>query len=265
MSDKTEAEAIRDLTMASTVVDSIDRNPYAVLPEGYNVHDLETFLEKPARKRGNAVLRDTKSFVRYVIEEASKDSRIYGSYNPPGFTAVFNDTRQGPGWRDHTATYSCPVSVEWQTWKANNGKQMTQEQFAQFIEDNLPDIATPPAADMLEISRTLEAKKKVNFASGIRLSNGQNELTYEEQISGTAAKGKLTVPEEFTIGLPVLEGGPRYAVTARLRYRIGDGGKMAMWFDLVRPHKIIEDAIREVWTQIENQTGIEISNGEIKK
>ena len=157
--------------------------------------------------------------------------------------------------------YACPLSPEWQTWRAESGQQMNQEAFAQFIEDNLPDIAIPTAAEMLEISRSLEAKKKVNFASGIRLSNGQNELTYEEEITGTAQKGKLKVPEEFQIGIPVLEGGQRYAVNARLRYRIGDGGKLTMWYELIRPHKILDDAVHAVRLEIEQGTEMPVFNG----
>lgn len=87
---------------------------------------------------------------------------------------------------------------------------MNQADFARFIEDNAPDIASPPAADMIEISRSLEAKKKVNFASAIRLDNGKTEFTYEEDIEGTAAKGRLQVPQVFTIGIPVPEGGPKW-------------------------------------------------------
>lgn len=84
---------------------------------------------------------------------------------------------------------------------------MQQAEFAEFIERNLPDIVEPVGADMLEISRSLQAKKKVSFASGIRLANGQTELTYEEDIQGTAAKGKLQIPEIFKIGIKVIEGG----------------------------------------------------------
>ncbi len=179
--------------------------------------------------------------------------------------AVFNDNADShiAGWQDHSAKYSCPLSPEWKTWTASSGKQMSQADFAAFIENNLPDIAKLPAADMLEISRSLEAKKKVNFASGIRLSNGQNELTYEEEITGTAQKGQLNVPEEFTIGIAVLEGGVSYAVQARLRYRIADSGKLTMWFELIRPHKVVEDAAREVWAQIEAGTELAVFNGSI--
>lgn len=239
--------------------------PMAILPPGFQSVSMEIHLPAPTRSRGNTTLRDVASFIALVKQE-SKDakSRIYGCYEPASFKAVFNDNfMDSPGWRDHTATFSCPLSVEWKEWKGKNGVKMTQSDFAQFIEDNLPDVATPPAADMLEISRTLEAKKAVHLASAVRLSNGKNEFTYQEVVSGTAAKGKLQIPEIFTIGIPVLEGGDKYAVECRLRYRIEEGGKMFMWYDMLRPHKVVEDAIKQVWLSIEEGTGLPILNGAI--
>jgi uncharacterized protein YfdQ (DUF2303 family) len=78
---------------------------------------------------------------------------------------------------------------------------------------------------------------------------------------GTASKGKLQVPQVFTIGIPVFEGGARYAVDARLRYRIAEGGKLSLWFDLLRPHKILEDALRELRTVIELRTELQAFSG----
>jgi uncharacterized protein YfdQ (DUF2303 family) len=241
-------------------------HPYAIVPEGSKLVDLENMLETPLRPKGNANLRDPESFCRFVLQETTERTRIYGNLKEGRFKAVFNDncgqSEFVAGWGDYTASYTSPTSTEWATWKSKSGSQMNQVQFAQFIEDNLPDIAQPPAAEMLEVSRTLEAKKKVNFAQGIRLSNGQNELTYEEQIEGSAGKGKFKIPEEFIIGIPVLEGGLRYAVQCRLRYRIADGGNLTMWYEIIRPHKILEDAINEVWTSIEEKTGKKIFNGD---
>lgn len=263
--------------------------PFVRLPAGAQVHSLEALLPKPARPRGTVRLHDWRSFCAVVMarthdnlvtltshddagavtgtSRAYRQLRIYGQLDPkPSFTAVFNDHDGGDaGWRDDRAVFDCPLSTEWTRWLGQSGKVMTQEAFATWIEDNLPDIATPPAADMLEISRSLEAKKKVNFASGLRLSNGQNQLTYEETIEGTAAKGRLTVPETFSIGIPVLEGGHRYQVEARLRYRIADGGKLSMWYDLLRPHKILEDAVDSVWQAIEAELGATIVHGVIEK
>lgn len=237
--------------------------PYVIAPAGYVVHDMEGSLPAPTRARGTTTLTDASSFIDYVGTLKSEQTRLYGQANPPKFTAVFNDHGGTAGWQDHRAVYACPLSVEWREWTTKSGQSMTQEAFAKFIEDNTPDIVTPPAADMLEIARTLEAKKKVNFASGVRLDNGATEFTYEEDIQGTAAKGRLQVPQTFTIGVSVMENGPRYAVTARLRYRIGDKGALSLWFDLERPHKIVEDAAREAREQIAEGTGLRVFSGSV--
>lgn len=237
--------------------------PFVVVPEGYEIRALENLFQTPARRHGNREFNDAGSFARYFNDNAmSEASRIYGTKTPPNFRAVFNDdTRTAPGWKDHGATYKCPLSVEWAIWKNASGKKFTQEEFAAFIEANSPDCVKPAAADMIEISRTLEAKKKVNFASGLRLDNGQSELTYEEEIQGTAAKGRLQIPTEFELGLAVLEGGDRYSVMASLRYRILNGGVLQIWYELVRPHKIVEDAANSVWKLIEDATNCTIYNG----
>lgn len=258
-----EMNVIELLKAGSAIGDLKEVNgvPFAVVPDGYKLSILEDKLDAPQRKTGTVVLDDVESFVRYYKAHQSESSTIYGDLNPePGFVAVFNDHANEPGWRDFKAEYSCPLSIEWQTWMARNGKQFLQEDFARFIEDNNLDVVEPAAADMLLVSRTLEAKKNVNFASGIRLSNGEQELIYEETIQGTAAKGKLSVPETFVIGIAVFEGGARYKVTARLRYRI-NGGKLVMWYDILRPHKILEDAAKEVWQTIEKSTETTIYNG----
>lgn len=237
-------------------------NPFVVVPKDYKIQDISQLLNKPTRNFGSVEVRDSESFCRYVRENKTPATRVYGTTTPARFVAVFNDSLPDePGWRDHTAVFNCALAREWSEWLARDGKAMEQVAFAQWIEQALPDLASPPAAEMLEISRSLEAKKKVNFASGVRLHNGENQLTYEESIEGTAAKGQLRVPEEFSIGIPVLENGPRYQINARLRYRIGEGGRLTMWFELIRPHVVLEDAINEVRKQIEQVTGIKPFNG----
>lgn len=247
--------------------------PAAVLPEGYKVHDLESYMPQPARARGSITLRDADSFIRYINEMKGDATRLFYVIEPaPRFQAVLNDhkSQEKLGWGDMIATYICPLSKEWRAWADKDGHRMNQVEFAQFLESNLPDIAIPPAADMLEVALTLQAKKKVNFASGVRLSNGEHQLTYEEQIEGSAgAKGKMEIPEMFTLGIPVFEGGPKYALDARLRYRIEDGegkrGNLSMWYELVRPHKLIEDAVAGTRNLIEQSTGLTAFNGGYEK
>lgn len=238
----------------------IAENPFVLVPDGYRVHDLEKMLGNPTRKRGNTVVRDAKAFIAIVAKQKTDATQLYGQFNPsPAFKAVFNDDGAAPGWRDHMATYSCPLSHEWTIWTTASGKRMKHEDFAVFIEDNAPDCVDPDSATMIEVSRSIEATKSVKFASAKHLSTGQSLLAYEETINGTANKGQLQIPEVFVIGIPVLEGGDRYKVRARLRYRI-DNGALLLWFDLDRPHIELEAAINDVWKLIEAQTGLSIFN-----
>lgn len=238
-----------------------DALPYVLVPEGYNFEGKEHLLPAPLRKSGGTTLNDAASFIAVVNDQKNDDTRMYSTINPPTFTAVFNDIAAGAGWRDHQAKYNAPLSPEWKTWLGTSGRQQSQSDFAQFIETNLPDIAEPNGADVLEVSRTLEAKKKVNFASSIRLSDGSTQFTYEEDVQGSAQKGQLKVPEEFVLAIPVFENGDLWRVEAKLRYRIGDGGKLSIWYELVRPHKVIEAAVKELRARIAADTGLNILVG----
>lgn len=236
---------------------------FFVVPEGYVLHSLEGFQAHPNRKTGKVTMDDADSFIRYFNAHANEHSQIYAKQNPPVFVGLLDEHQTDKaGWREHRVVYACPFSPEWKEWTANDKKAMKQAEFADFIERNLPDIVEPSGAEMLEVSRSLQAKKKVNFSSGIRLSNGEQELTYEEEIQGTTAKGKLHIPEVFKIGVQVLEGGEPYAVECRLRYRINDAN-LVMWYELVRPHKIIEDAVFAVWGAIAVDTNRRIYRGSI--
>jgi uncharacterized protein YfdQ (DUF2303 family) len=224
---------------------------------------------------------DAASFVEYFKEFGKYSGRIFCDLRAARFEAVM-DYHLGPvapppaepeklqvvvdgvgptaGWCDHKATYPCPKTVEWQTWESQNAKGMSQIDFARFLESNLLDIVRPEGAVLLETCRTLEARKSAKFASSIRLDNGETQFLYEEEIQGSAQKGKLNIPETFLLGIRPFEGSQAYKVEVRLRYRIKEGA-LTMWYELVRPHKVLEDAVAEIFDQIEDGTGVKILRG----
>lgn len=249
--------------------------PIVLLPEGYRVGDLEHHLAAPARKKGTTTLHDSASFIAVVNDQKGNETRLFSTIVPPTFTAVFNHIAEGSGWGDHRAQYNAPLSPEWETWNEADGKKMRQTDIARFIESNLVDVrfreptpagdgkpahpGSPDGATLLEVCRTLEAKKKVDFKSSIRLSDGSTQFTYDEEVSGSARAGTLSVPEQFSIGVPVFENGALYLVDVRLRYRI-EGG-VVFWLELVRPHKTIEHAVKELRELIAKETGLPILTG----
>ena len=80
----------------------------------------------------------------------------------------------------------------------------------------------------------------------IRLDNGQVQLRYEETVDGRAGvAGNLEIPEKIELSLRPFHGGAPYKMEARFRYRIQPSG-LAMWYSLIRPHLVHEDATKEV-------------------
>jgi len=255
------AETILKAGAAITDIKTVEGVPVAIVPEGYHLQTLERLLEqeRPRRHQGVQQLLDADSFIRYVAPhvEAGGNVRLLYRIEPdPVFKAVLNAaTPELTAHEDHGATYNAPLSKEWKTWKQMDGEAMPQEKFALFIERNLLDIADPANGTMMELVTSFQAKKGVNFASGVKLQNGQQQLVYEETIAAKAGeKGQLTVPDEITLRLPVFEGALiADELTAKFRYRI-DGGKLYMWYELVRPHKVLEVATKDLLLQIEQGT-----------
>ncbi|WP_339480357.1 YfdQ family protein [Pseudomonas sivasensis] len=234
--------------------------PLALLPNGVSIESLEHLLPAPSRIKQKLTVIDAESFISYVNRFSTQATAVFCN-GPEGrtFSAVIDyHDPVAPAWREHVATYRCPTTVEWGNWKEKDRKRMDQATFAEFIEDNVKDIThhpehenTPSAADMLEISRTLEAKKNITFRQGTRLDNGQVQLTYNEEIDGRAGEaGQLRIPEEFFIALKPFLGGDAFCVPARFRYRIQEG-RLVMWYELVRADKVLEEAYNAVRAKIE--------------
>ncbi|AVQ84258.1 DUF2303 family protein [Variovorax sp. PMC12] len=256
----TEAQSIASMSAALQDARHVNGVPFVIVPQDYRFHSLESQLGAPVRKKGTTVLTDEASFIAVLNDQKTNDTRLFSTINPPTFTAVFNHIAELPGWGDHRAAYNAPLSPEWKIWTEKSGRPQKQADFAQFIEDNLPDIVEPAGADLLEVAHGLIAKKNVKFASAIRLSDGSNQFTYEEDVQGATQKGQMAVPDHFVIGIPVFEGGEAWRVDARLRYRISEGG-LTLWYELVRPHKVIETAVNELRKRISDATTLAILSG----
>ena len=268
---KTETAAHEAIAASHQHVRDVYGTPLVILPEGFKVGLIPELLPAPTRKKGTTVLNDAASFVAVVNDQKGEDTRLFSTIDPPTFTAVFNHHAAEAGWGDHRARYNAPLAPEWAAWTGMDGKKQNQVDLAQFIENNLVDVAflepkdghpgSPDGSTLLEVCRTLEAKKKVDFKSAIRLADGSTQFTYDEDVQGSARQGQLQVPEQFSLAIPVFENGAKWRVDVRLRYRIQDGGNLVMWLELIRPQKVIEGAVLELREQIAKDTGLQILNG----
>ncbi len=165
-----------------------------------------------------------------------------------------------PRWGQHRIDLSLRRSKEWLIWKAASGKKFDQMDFAEFLEDNTPDITNPSAATMLEVARDLKVKTDVDFNSSFQQANGTVHFKYSEQVNGKFGSGNVDIPDSFTVSIPVHVGGARVPLTARLRFRILSG-KIKFWFDLLRAEEVEHNAFVTTKDAIAKDLGIKLISG----
>lgn len=270
MNEKTIAEIAKLARQAGQSID-IGGVPYAVIPTDCKIEDLSRFrfndyAATPHRKKVSVNVMDAASFIEYYQQFSDENSRVFADETQSIVKAVLDyhgaHSEGSPRWCQHILILKLRPAPEWTVWTEKNGqaRKMTQMDFAEFIEDNAPDIVEPNAATMLEMARTLQAKTDVDFSSAIRMSNGQIQCTYNEQVKGTYGSGKVDIPEQFKISIPVYVGGERTPIIARLRYRL-QNGKLSIWYDLLRHSEVERKAFTAQIAAIKDTLKIAVING----
>lgn len=220
--------------------------------------------DAPRRRRGTAVHHEVGSFVEFVNRHKSPASVCFADGPNVKVTAVLNYQPAGPdvaAWGDHRAVYSCPLSDQWRAWNAAADKPMSQEAFAQFLEDHLDDIRSadgfPAAASMVELARNLVIRSKGVFERKINPTTGEGIMVCKDEHEESSTR----IPRAFLLGIPVFEAGAPYAVEARLRFTMA-GGRPAFAFALYRAREILRDAFGEVRARVAKETSLPMFAGE---
>lgn len=229
-----------------------------VVPEGYEVQHLKPLAPKLHHVKQTVAMLNQASFSAYLNRFKTPESQILADYRQPLIAAVVDYHTPGqpalPGYGEHRVTFQPPWSEEWARWRKIDNKPMEQADFAEFIEENYMDVAEPPSAELLDVVGSLQAKKNVEFHSGIRLQDGTTQLSYNEKIE-SKGKGTLKVPAEFSLGVPIFYGGERYKVRVLLRYRINEGA-LVFIAKINRREFVEQTAFNDIVAQVEAATGI---------
>lgn len=237
------------IKIGSQKVIELDENTKLIpVPAGYTLEKHEKRADRPEATKQTVNLDTAQSFIDYFNRFADESSMIVCNIDAGEFKAYLDyHTPENAAWKDHSCVFLCKQTPEWRQWTMNDKHAFDQEKFAYFIEDHAEEIINPSPADMMEIALSLRAKKNINFNSGIRLHNGQVQLEYTETIKGEAgAKGQLEIPETIEIAVKLFDGGETYKMQARFRYRIKEG-QLAMWYELIRPHKTHDAAVNDAF------------------
>jgi uncharacterized protein YfdQ (DUF2303 family) len=206
--------------------------------------DLDKFGRSPIprRKKGTIKVFSVLAFNTILLQNQDAGEIVVyidANMNAPAITAVLNDHgKNGPGHRDFRCAIEFRPTVEWQKWKAIDGKMMPQAEFAEFIEENISDVFEPTGANMLEIVTYLTATRTVDFKSALNLSNGNVQFNNSESLEARVSAGQLTIPTEFTLQLAPIQGSEIFKVPARFRYRLREG-KLTLGLKLLRMEDVM--------------------------
>lgn len=244
--------------------------PFVVLPQDYKVEGLERLLPAPTRIRQSAQLKSLASFLAYVNKFKGADTIITAEITPTTFAVCALLDYHGAGKAEfvtHFAHFAPGLSVEWTTWLANSKKPLPQADFANFIEEQLPTIASPDAAELLELVQNLEGSVNAKFTAVNRLKDGARGLQYTETIElnggQTSKPGLVELPAELLLKIAVFEHGPKWEVPVRLRYRLAEG-RITFTLIVVDPHRVIATAADDAIKEITEKTGLTPFYGSVK-
>lgn len=281
MPDTTENHDL--ITTAQEAVEPylVDTGLYLARDDNHGVHvvdvrdELEAQQAHPNRKTGHRTVTDAAALIGYLAKHGLPETELWGNADKGTVRAVINahdgvtnsenapdydeDRQTGAaGWGDHTATLQLRHTPDWTDWTSRDGKLMRQTEFAEFIEDHLPNFVTPSGADMLELAQTFQATTRVDFDTSQRLKSGETQVTYKEHTDATAGKkGSIAIPDTFTLGLQIYDRGDAYKINARFRYRINDG-QLALGYKLTRPRDVLLAAFDGITDEIHTATGRDI-------
>jgi uncharacterized protein YfdQ (DUF2303 family) len=270
MERRSEADAVAELATqnVSPIIDPFkspdlkDSTPIVVWPRTGKIESIERYLITPLRRRAVATVRDTASFIAYVNRFKAPNTMLFcETDDDTGSFTAFIDYHgpEGADWCEHRCNFILELAPEWKKWAGSNTLAMNQETFARFLEDNRLDIIDPKAADIIEMAQSIEATTSGRFKSAQRLQNGDREFAYESTTT-VGVRGSLTLPEKLTIQIPVFMKGPSYSVEAWFRYRIKEG-TLVLFYELIRPHKVIEAALDAMRAEVAAGTGLPILTG----
>jgi uncharacterized protein YfdQ (DUF2303 family) len=237
--------------------------PSAVGGQG-RVVDPEEYKLTPRRKKGHVVCFDAASFNQIIKDNGDAGNvAIYFDRNPlkPSVVAVLNGNGvTGPGWGDFLVSIEFRPTPQWVKWSKNDGQLLPQVDFAEFIEENMEDIADPPGAAMLEIASQLQLIRSVNFRSKVTLQSGAFAFTHDQDDKASVGAGSIEVPQTFTLGIAPIFGLASYKVPARFRYRIVEG-KLRLGYKLQRIESMMSQIIEDVIAKVERGANVSVMDG----
>lgn len=232
----TEAGAIAALAMAASaaapqIMETKDGREYLVVPNasgGYTHTDLTPKNSisdvLPGYITQKVTLQTVDALGEYLLRFREEDTILLGDVFANRIVGLIDYHGPGQAHRSaHVADLILPFSTEYRAWTSIDGVFLGQLEFARWIEENSIDIKAPSGADLLEVCRDLQAKRKVSFKSAVRTASDNESFEYVDETGVTVKDGSIDLPTQFLLSFPIYFGDARQDVAAFLRWKFEEG------------------------------------------
>lgn len=132
--DHQAIEKIEALVHAAQIGNPGTFEPTMLVPEGYKLQSLESFMDSPTRFRGSFSTASIEDYANYV--NAEDVARVFVDIDSMRAKAFFDLGNPGlPGHAEHTATLTLQKTGAYQACLGANGNSFAQKELAHWIED----------------------------------------------------------------------------------------------------------------------------------
>lgn len=269
MTETTEAGAIAALAAKASgahVVKTDDNREFLILPQGFSKDEVSDpyglKLAKPRYIKQTVKIETADSLVDYVNRFKGSNSMLFAEISSNKIVALLDyHSATEAAHVTHCVNMDLPFSEEWRLWNGISGQLKPQLEFARFLEENGTDITAPPAGDLLDACRDLQAHRKVNFTKAVRTASDNENFEFSDE-SEAKTRGGIQLPTRFVLGLPVYFGEPDVELHAFLRWKIDpEKGGLQLGIALHRAEHVRQAVFKQIMQGVSERTSCPIVFG----
>lgn len=252
--------AIASAALRDPALIAEDGREWLILPDRFTATDITDPHRRPRQPRTTVEVDDRDSLQNYTRRHMNPDhSALFGNFDNGTITARLDwhpHNQAGSFGESGVLAHSCRLTLrkseEFRRWDEFEDTLHSQADFARFLEENASDICDPHPADMIEISRDLEAVSGQTFKASTRLENGDRAFTFETE---SKIISRVQAPSMFALSIPIYQGEEPEVLQARFRWRALPTG-LVLGFQWHRVEYMRQARFLQILTAAAEATGL---------
>ena len=216
---KEALELIQENTIAAVGRDLPALGPVVVVPQNFNVVDLERYQEGRNRFRGTYSTHSLADYSTYVVERAAPAARGFIDQDAMSCVVLFNiGTADNPGHADDRAVLRLKASAAFAAVQAVCGQNLAQKAMSDWIEDwNQHLSATDENGTVMSIAKAIAAVRTITVKASSESDHAVSETRASRStMDAIEASSKETLPAWLDFKVIPFEGLGEQVIRLRM-------------------------------------------------